>query len=201
MLESRDYTLIVDCSLSMSVAHPPGNISRWQAIQDSILALAQQCEKFDPDGLTVYIFSDRFERYDSIAAGLIPEILQECKPAGCADLARVLEDAFQNYFARKAVGRTQPNGVTFVVVTAGEMSDRQGVMDAIIGASQQADWEEELALSLIQVGDDAEITQFFKVLDDDLQSRGAKFDIVDAVTMADLEDMTLTEVLINAIID
>jgi hypothetical protein len=38
-------------------------------------------------------------------------------------------------------------------------------------------------------------------LDDELQSAGAKFDIVDTVTMDDMEGMTLTEVLLNAIID
>jgi hypothetical protein len=34
-----------------------------------------------------------------------------------------------------------------------------------------------------------------------LQSAGAKFDIVDTVTIDDMEDMTLTEVLLNAIVD
>ncbi|MBD2541706.1 hypothetical protein H6G60_23320, partial [Coleofasciculus sp. FACHB-SPT36] len=48
---------------------------------------------------------------------------------------------------------------------------------------------------------DAQATKFLKVLDDELQSAGAKFDICDTVTMDDMEDMTLTEVLINAIID
>jgi hypothetical protein len=53
----------------------------------------------------------------------------------------------------------------------------------------------------VQVGSDAQATKFLKILDDELQGVGAKFDIVDTVTIDDMEDMTLTEVLLNAITD
>lgn len=201
MLKCRDYVLMVDCSLSMLIAEPPGAESRWQVIQAPILALASQCEQFAPDGLTLYLFSDRFERCDLIAARQIPKILRRKEPAGDADLTGILQQAFNDYFQRKALGKTQSNGATFLVITAAETRDRQAVMQVIIEASQQVDWEEELAISFIQVGNDAAVTQFLKQLDDELVSLGARFDIVDTVTLADLEDMTLTEVLINAIID
>lgn len=61
--------------------------------------------------------------------------------------------------------------------------------------------DEELAISFIQVGRDIEATRFLKALDDDLQSVGAKFDIVDTVTVEDMENMSLSEVLLNAITD
>ena len=38
-------------------------------------------------------------------------------------------------------------------------------------------------------------------LDDELQGAGAKFDICDTVTIDDMADMTLAEVLMNAIAD
>jgi hypothetical protein len=74
-------------------------------------------------------------------------------------------------------------------------------MKVIIDASRLMDRDEELAISFIQVGSDATATRFLKALDDDLQSAGAKFDIVDTVTLDDMEGMTLTEVLLNAIAD
>jgi hypothetical protein len=40
-----------------------------------------------------------------------------------------------------------------------------------------------------------------KVLDDELQSAGAKFDLVDTITLDDMENFSLTEVLLNAIND
>jgi hypothetical protein len=58
-----------------------------------------------------------------------------------------------------------------------------------------------LAISLIQVGNDPTATRFLKILDDELQGAGAKFDIVDTVTLDDMADMTLPEILLNAIQD
>jgi hypothetical protein len=51
------------------------------------------------------------------------------------------------------------------------------------------------------VGSDPKVTRFLKSLDDQLQGIGAKFDIVNTVTVDDMEDMTLTDVLLNAIVD
>lgn len=45
------------------------------------------------------------------------------------------------------------------------------------------------------------MTQFLKSLDNQLQDIGAKFDIVDAITFEDMKNMTLQDVLLNAIID
>ena len=66
---------------------------------------------------------------------------------------------------------------------------------------QKVDREDELGISFIQVGTDKEATRFFKALDDDLEGVGAKFDIVDTVTVDDMNGMPLTDVLLNALID
>jgi hypothetical protein len=51
------------------------------------------------------------------------------------------------------------------------------------------------------VGSDVTVTRFLKALDDELQGAGAKFDIVDTITLDDMENLTLAEVLLNAIND
>ncbi|AFZ21902.1 vWA domain-containing protein [Allocoleopsis franciscana] len=201
MLEQRDYTLIIDKSGSMATRDQLGNKSRWETMQESSLALASKCEEFDPDGITVYLFSGRFKRYDNVTANKVTQVFKENEPSGRTDLASVLQDATSNYFQRKAAGQTKPNGETILVVTDGEPDDRKAVMKVIIEASRRMERDEELAISFIQVGTDAQATKFLKILDDELQSAGAKFDIVDTVTMEDMEDMTLTEVLLNAITD
>ncbi|MBD2042365.1 vWA domain-containing protein [Microcoleus sp. FACHB-672] len=201
MLENRDYTLIIDKSGSMSTKDQQGGKSRWVAMQESALALASKCEEFDPDGLTVYLFSGRFKRYDNVTSNRVSQIFQENEPSGRTDLAGVLVDALNSYFQRKAARQTKSNGETILVVTDGEPDDRKAVMKVIIEASRRLDRDEELAISFVQVGTDATATQFLKALDDDLQGAGAKFDIVDTITMDDMEDLTLTEVLLNAIID
>jgi hypothetical protein len=61
--------------------------------------------------------------------------------------------------------------------------------------------DEELGISIIQVGSDAQASKFLKALDDQLQGVGAKFDICDTVTLDDMEDMSLADILTNAITD
>ncbi|MFN6463435.1 MAG: vWA domain-containing protein [Nostoc sp. DedVER02] len=201
MLENRDYTLIIDKSGSMATQDQKGGRSRWFAAQESTLALASKCEQFDPDGITIYVFSGKFKRYENVTSSIVGQIFRENDPSGTTDLASVLQHATDDYLRRKAAGQTKPNGETILVITDGEPDDRKAVMKVIIEASRRIDRDEELAISFIQVGTDAQATRFLKVLDDELQSAGAKFDICDTITMEDMEDMSLSEVLLNAIND
>ena len=201
MMSDRDYTLIIDKSGSMSTPDQVGGRTRWQIAQESTIALARKCEEFDPDGITVYVFSGRFKRYDNVTAAKVAQIFQENDPAGTTNLGSVLQDALNNYFQRKAAGTTKPNGETILVITDGEPDDRKAVFEIIISATRQMEKDEELAISMIQVGLDPQATKFLKALDDQLQSVGAKFDICDTVTLDDLEDMSLADVLMNAITD
>ncbi len=201
MMSDRDYTLIIDKSGSMSTPDQVGGKSRWEIAQESTLALARKAEQFDPDGITVYIFAGRFKRYDDVTSAKVTQIFLENDPSGTTNLAGVLQDALNNYFQRKAAGKAKPNGETILVITDGEPDDRKAVFEVIIHATRQMERDEELAISIIQVGSDAQATKFLKALDDQLQSVGAKFDICDTVTLDDLEDMSLVDVLSNAITD
>ena len=200
-MSDRDYTLILDKSGSMSTPDQAGGRSRWDIAQESTLALARKCEQFDPDGLTVYVFSGRFKRYDDVTSAKVAQIFLENDPAGTTNLAGVLQNALDNYFQRKAAGKTKLNGETILVVTDGEPDDRKAVFEVIINATRQMERDEELGISMIQVGSDAQATKFLKALDDQLQSVGAKFDICDTITLDDMEDMSLADILMNAITD
>ncbi len=200
-IKDRDYTLIIDKSGSMSTSDRPGEQTRWDAARESTLALAKTCEENDPDGITVYLFSGRFIRYDNVTSDKVSKIYQENEPMGRTDLASVLQDALDNYFERKAQGVAKPNGETILVVTDGEPDDRKAVMRAIIDATNKIDRDDELGISLIQVGQDKHATEFLKALDDLLQNAGAKFDIVDTVSIDQMADKPLAEVLLNALID
>ncbi|MEM6400170.1 MAG: VWA domain-containing protein [Cyanobacteria bacterium P01_D01_bin.116] len=201
MLENRDYTLIIDKSGSMSTPDQKGGKSRWEVMQESTLALARKCEKLDPDGMTVYLFSGRFKRFDDVTSQKVEQIFMENDPAGTTNLAAVLKDATDDYFKRKANGQTKPNGETILVVTDGEPDDRKAVFEVIVNASHQMEKDEELGISLVQVGTDPQAMKFLKALDDQMESIGAKFDICDTVTFDDMEDMSLVEILTNAITD
>ncbi|BAU08183.1 vWA domain-containing protein [Fischerella sp. NIES-3754] len=201
MVSDRDYTLIIDKSGSMSTPDQAGGRSRWEIAQESTLALARKCEQFDPDGITVYVFSGRFKRYNDVTSAKVAQIFLENDPAGTTNLAGVLQDAINNYFQRKAAGKTKANGETILVITDGEPDDRKAVFEVIISATRQMERDEELGISIIQVGSDPQATKFLKALDDQMQSVGAKFDICDTITLDDMEDMSLADVLMNAVAD
>jgi uncharacterized protein with von Willebrand factor type A (vWA) domain len=201
LMKDRDYTLILDKSGSMATRDLKGGRSRWQEAEESTIALANKCEQFDPDGICVYLFSSRFKRYDNVTASKVASIFLENDPVGTTNLASVLQDAFNNYFQRKAKGQTKANGETILIITDGEPDDRRAVMETVIRATQQMDRDEELALSFIQVGSDDGASRFLKSLDNDMTSVGAKFDICDTITMDDMADGSLADVLMSAIDD
>ncbi|MBD2292705.1 hypothetical protein H6G06_04190 [Anabaena sphaerica FACHB-251] len=201
MLENRDYTLIIDNSASMAKLSAKGDKSKWSALQECTFALARKCEEFDHDGITVYLFSRKFQRFDHVTSAKVAQIFAENLPADTTNLVGVLQDAINNYFARKAVGKTKPNGEIFLVITDGIPDDRQAVYEIIINATHKMEHEKELGISIIQVGSDSQATKFLKAVDNELQSIGAKFDICDTITLEDLEEMSLTDVLMNAIND
>ncbi|MGK7958427.1 MAG: VWA domain-containing protein [Crocosphaera sp.] len=203
MLENRDYTLIIDKSGSMSTKDMLNGRSRWDVMQESTLALARKCEELDPDGITVYTFSTKFRRYDNVTANKVEQIFIENEPLGRTEMANVLQDALQNYFERKKAGEAKENGETILVVTDGQPDERKSVITTIVEATEKIDRDEELGISFIQIGKDEEATAFLKLLDDDLQGVGAKFDIVDTISIQEIEeqDLSIKEILINAIID
>jgi hypothetical protein len=198
-IQNRDYTLILDKSGSMSTTDQ-GGISRWAYVQESTMAIARKCEQLDPNGITLYTFSGRFRRYDNITASRVDQVFLENDPIGSTNLAAVLQDATSNYFQRKAAGQA-PNGETLLVVTDGAPDDRRAVIDVIIRATEKMESDTELAISFIQVGNDGGATTFLKALDDQLEGVGAKYDICDTITIDDMGDLSLAEVLMSAIDD
>ena len=199
MLAERDYTLIIDRSGSMAQKDQPGGRSRWNAARESTEALAARCEELDPDGLTLYVFASRFRRYENVTAQRVAQVFRENEPCGGTDLAGVLSHAFDAYFARKAKGKAKPE--TILVITDGEPDDPKGVIKTILAASRRIQRDEELAVSLVQVGTDPDARRFLKLLDDELVGAGAPFDICDTVTLDEAETLGLTEVLLSAVND
>lgn len=196
---NRDYTLIIDKSGSMST-HDVDGKSRWEAVQESTLAVAEHVSKLDPDGLTIYLFASTFTRYDNVKPDKVRDIFAEHNPMGRTDLTSVLNHALADWKQRKSLKQLK-SGDTILVITDGIPDDEESVASAIKGITKTMDGEEELAISFLQIGQDSHAAAYLRRLDDGLQSEGAKFDIVDTKTFSDLEKMSMTEVLLAALDD
>lgn len=71
----------------------------------------------------------------------------------------------------------------------------------IIKAANKILDDPELSISFIQIGSDHDATKFLQKLDDGLQKKGAKFDIVDTLTAEKMKGMSFAELVRNSIYD
>lgn len=210
-LIDRDFTVIVDRSSSMAEPEVAGNArTRWQACQEATVGVARECNKYDPDGITVYSFGTNFHRFDNTTEAKVSDIFTKLQPNGSTKLHLVLEDAFfgpSGYVTRKRAGQAKRNGELFIVVTDGEPDDRKAVADIIIRASHELTTSDEVNITFVQVGDSHGAKEFLANLDDQLEApegqegnrKYAKFDIVDTLTIDQLGGKNLTDVLVAAV--
>ena len=192
----RDYALLLDASGSMSIKDCDGK-ARWNAAEESTMALATKVEGLDPDGIDIYVFNRAIKTHKGVSADKVGQIFKESEPFGGTDTAGVLESLFSSWRANNK------KPLTALIITDGQPDDTAKVEKAIINVTKEMDADEQLALSFLQIGKDTEAKAFLEYLDDDLVGKGAKFDIVDTKSFDAIEKsgMTMTEVLLAAIDD
>lgn len=198
-LANRDYTLILDKSGSMATSDCANGKSRWDAAKESALAMAEACNKLDPDGITVVPFSGSFTVYENVGPQQVYEIFEKETPMGGTMLAPVLKARFDHYNRMKAAGEAKPNGEILLVVTDGQPEDESQVAKEIVKFTKTLDHDDEYGIEFIQIGRDQHATAFLNRLDDHLQQEGAKFDIVNAKTLDEVEKVGLTQTLIDSL--
>jgi len=206
MLGNRDYTVIVAKTVGNMAGMPPPHFEkRWIDAQAAIAALAQTCQQYDPDGITVYIASQNsetglFKQYKQISADRVNQIFEENTPPADLNLLDGLKLALEQYFAAKAANQAKSNGAIIIVLIDGEPRDRFGVIKAIVQASQRIEKDEELGIGFVQVGDDLIARGFLNSLDQDLRSQaGAKFDIVHTRVLDTIDADSLSSFLTDII--
>ena len=192
---ARNYVIIVDKSGSMSTSDCPGGKSRWDYCQEGVNDIARKCDALDPDGIDVYVFASKFKKYSNVHADMVEKIFSENEPNGSTNLTDVLKDALDNYFKHPEMP------VTIVIVTDGTPDDEHSLLNLIVNTTKKMEADEQIGMTFVQVGKDAAARNYLKKLDDGLRGLGAKFDIVDTVTFEEMEEMTISQVLENAISD
>lgn len=204
-LIDRDYTVIIAKTADEQGIKPPGFADRWTAAQTAALALAQTCEALDPDGITVYVACRSpeetcfFRKHDQVTSQTLSQIMQDSFPPPKVNLDYVLRSALEDYFARKATGKTKANGEIILVLIDGEPDDRMAVAKTIKEATHQMERDEELGIGLLQIGNDLIAKGYLTALDHHLQGMGAKFDIVVTRQLETIEPHSLTDFLISTL--
>lgn len=199
LLGDRDYTLILDNSEFMAQTSEDGDF--WSLSENATLAIANKCEEYDFNGLSFYLYGDKFSKFEHIKAHEIAHIFDRNKPQGKANLAPVLETAINDYFQRRLLGYAKSNGETLIVILASLPESPQQVEKLLINAANQIQQDEELAILFVQVGFNQQLKELLTKWDQNLIDLGAKFDICDRIQLEEIQPNLLAELLLKAIID
>lgn len=193
-LSEYDFIIAIDTSGSMGDPVKAGSsITRWQAVQESALTLIRDVLAIDSDGLGLVLFGGtNIQSHDGVGVDKAREVFAGTIPRGSTPLAEALSAAL------KLAGKSDKKDF-IVVFTDGVPDDRDAAAKVIVDASHQIETDDALTILFIQVGDDAGATAFLQELDDELDD--AKFDIVDAKTVAEVDQFATTAELIVAAIN
>ena len=202
MLANYNTIVCIDRSGSMGTKDMPNGKSRWEAAKEATGAIARKAAEYDTDGIDVGVFGgSTIKMYNNVTGTdeIINKIFSENEPASTTPTGRMLDEVLNKYFDEKAAGKN-PKPILVAFITDGQPDDKDHVKRSIVSATQKMDKDEEIGISFLQIGNDADATAFLQELDDELVSkRGAKFDIVDTKKLNDVENVT--EVLLAALND
>lgn len=192
-LSEYDFIIAIDKSGSMSEDDMSGGRSRWDAVQESALSICREVEKLDSDGLGLVLFGGSVVKHDGVTSKNIKDIFSSNRPSGSTPLAEALTEAIS------LAGKSDKKNF-ILVFTDGIPDDEKAAAKVIIDASNKLSADDELTILFVQVGYDSKATAYLKNLDDNLT--GAKFDIVDAKTMEEVDAYTsIVDLIIDAIND
>ncbi len=189
---SRDYTIIVDASGSMFP-------TRWEQAKKALEYLAPAACKCDPDGITLFFFSTSFNEIGNVKTS--EDVMKHFNNSknqfrSSTDLAKVLNSALKP----DSVPRKKPE--TILVITDGEPDNRTNVETAIIDATKKyMESDNDLSITIVQVGDDQTAMKWLQQLDDGLTKKGAKYDIVDILTAEELAKHDFAAIVAKSLSD
>ena len=191
-LSEFDIVIAIDTSGSMGEPVKAGSsVTRWQAVQESAMAIIRDAQAIDADGMGLVLFGSSVRSFDGVTADKAREVFAGNGPRGSTPLAEALTAALS------LAGKSDKKDLV-VVFTDGVPNDRAAAAEVIRKASHAQETDDALTILFIQVGDDAQATAYLKSLDDDI--KGCKFDIVDVKTVEQADAFASTSELLVAAI-
>lgn len=195
-LSNLDVHVLFDKSGSMSEPDTPTGQSRWLYAREFVAGLVTDLGSYDEDGIDITVFDNSFGLNDHVTPNAVFGVFNKYKPGGGTTMAPPLKAALD-----LAASRWSDKKQLIVVITDGQPTDAAQVAQVIINATQGMDRDSQCAISFLQVGSDANATKFLQQLDDELQSRGAKFDIVDCGKLEELTGLSTQDFVNKAFND
>lgn len=192
VLSEYDFIVAIDKSGSMGTEDMGGR-SRWDYMKETATAFTRDVCKIDSDGIGVVLFGgSSVVSEDGCDVAKIEELFMAHRPNGGTPMHLALNEAF------KLAGKSAKKDF-IVVFTDGVPDDPLATAEALKRQANKQESDDACTVLFVQVGHDASAARYLKSLDDDL--KGAKFDIVDAKTIDELEKFSSTADLVMAAIN
>ena len=187
-LSEFDFVIAIDTSGSMGEPVKAGSsTTRWEAVQESAMAMIRDVQQIDADGLGLVLFGSKVASFDGVTADKAREVFASTGPRGSTPLAEALTEAF------KLAGKSDKKDM-IIVFTDGVPDDKEAAAKVIVNQANSQANDDDCTVLFIQVGDNAAATEYLASLDDAFP--GAKFDIVDAKTVAQADAFATTAELV-----
>ena len=192
LLSEYNFVVAVDASGSMGETDMPGGKSRWEYMQETLVAFTRDILTIDSDGIEVVAFGGQnITTVAGKSAEVVKLIFSTRSPRGSTPLAQALTECIK-------LTKQSNKKAVILVFTDGVPDDKAEAARVIVNQANSQKTDDECTILFIQVGHDAAATYYLRSLDDQLTA--AKFDIVDCKTMDEAEVFPSTVDLICAAI-
>lgn len=206
VISAREIAIIKDNSGSMESDDTATGITRHADSVRYTKGILKVMLKLDNDGIDAGIFGSQTTYQKDVATLEELNAIFATPCNGGTNLANALKAAFEAHTNRKNAGeyaKEGKDGTTLLVLLDGaiDSSDMAACSKLIIDLTKSMTTATEYRIRFIGVGTDSGIQKSLKQLDDGLQAQGAKYDIVDSMTIEEARtaglDKVLSEVEVN----
>jgi len=195
-----DIELIIDISGSMEFYDGTGNLTKFQWCHEQVRDLAQRLAPYHKT-FTITTFNRNFDTMEGCTAEKVEQIYASTHPVGGTDLVDPLATRLNAAYQKAAANK---HTLLIAVITDGLPNvprDPTVVNRALIDFTQRLSDPKQAIVTFLQIGDTFDGRDFCIDLDDNLINEGAKYDIVDTKTFAELKQEGIVDALIDAILE
>jgi Mg-chelatase subunit ChlD len=169
-----------------------GGMSRWEWCGAQTAALAQQYETVAPNGLSVVLFSTGTKIFPNVKVQEIPHIFSEYRPGGITNAATAVRQTLEDYFNRRNMTNGNVKPLLVAMITDGEPTNKGALVQVIAQAMTQIRRPDEIKITILQVGNDLDGSDFVEGLQ-------RQFPIVSSKTFLQLQRTGLIRSLVDCI--
>lgn len=187
------FVVALDISASMQATDCTGGMSRTAYVNETTRTFITEASKYDPDGVSVYLFGAKLQEFRDATPDKIDGILKSYRHEGATMTHLAIDAAYAEHKSKKSEQ-------TFLLLfTDGEPADQRAVVDSIVRITKDIANEKEFRIAFLTVGQRSSgLEAFLSDLDDNLTTKyGAKFDIVDVKKADEVDFMAAIDGALN----